>query len=119
MDFTVNKLDVAFFQRNKGNSNYEQINISGSNAIFYLDAEGALTAGLISDVIKPATSKAFVRTLGYSPMSPGEEIFAVNTVTVGNPNRFSKYKMTEGSPVSYTIVNTETHTIDTPYGIAI
>jgi sensor domain CHASE-containing protein len=59
MSFTVNKLDVVFFQRDSGNTQYEQVNISGSNAIFYLDRSGILTAGKISDVLRSGgTTKA-------------------------------------------------------------
>lgn len=43
-DNTPNKLEAVFIQRDKTNQYYEEINISASNAIVYLDETGSLTA---------------------------------------------------------------------------
>ncbi len=47
-DNTPNRLDAAFIQRDRFNQYYEQINISGSNLIIYLDETGSLTADRVS-----------------------------------------------------------------------
>jgi len=47
-DNTPNRLDAAFVQRDQSNQYYEQINISGSNLIVYLDETGSLTADKVS-----------------------------------------------------------------------
>ena len=47
-DNTPNKLDAAFVQRDHSNQYYEQINISGSNLVVYLDETGSLTADKVS-----------------------------------------------------------------------
>lgn len=47
-DNTPNRLDAAFIQRDRSNQYYEQINISGSDLIVYLDETGSLTADRIS-----------------------------------------------------------------------
>jgi len=43
-----NKKDSAFIQRNDGNTAYDQINISGSDVIFYHSSSGELVADKIS-----------------------------------------------------------------------
>jgi hypothetical protein len=50
MSFTAtpNKLDSAFVQRNTANQYYEQINVSGSDLIFYHSSSGIFTADQIS-----------------------------------------------------------------------
>jgi len=45
---TPNKLESAFIQRNASNTVYEQVNVSGSNLIFYHDSDGILTADQIA-----------------------------------------------------------------------
>lgn len=45
---TPNRLEAVFVQRNTGNTRYDQINISGSDLIVYLDAEGKINADKIS-----------------------------------------------------------------------
>ena len=47
-DNSPNKLEAAFIQRNETNQYYEEINISASNAVIYLDENGLLTADKIS-----------------------------------------------------------------------
>lgn len=47
-DDTPNKLESAFIQRSEANSVYEQVNISGSDLIFYHSSSGELTADKIS-----------------------------------------------------------------------
>jgi hypothetical protein len=43
-DDTPNRLEAVFFQRDSANQYYEQINISGSDLIVYLDSDGRITA---------------------------------------------------------------------------
>ena len=119
MSFTVNKLDVVFFQRDSVNTQYEQVNISGSNAIFYLDNNGILTAGRISDVLKTSgTTKASLQSYSRE-LLPGEPLYSVDTVTVGYPNRLVKYEPDPNNPISYRVTYTQTWTKDTPSGIGI
>ena len=47
-DNTPNALESAHVQRDKTNSYYEQVNISGSDLIIYHDASGSLTADKVS-----------------------------------------------------------------------
>jgi hypothetical protein len=47
-DNTPSRLEAVFFQRDKTNQYYEEINISASNAVVYLDESGSLTADNIS-----------------------------------------------------------------------
>ena len=47
-DATTNKLESAFIQRKSDNSVYEQVNVSGSNVIFYHSSSGEFTADKIS-----------------------------------------------------------------------
>jgi hypothetical protein len=47
-DSTPNRLDAVFVQRTPGNEHYEQINISASNAIVYLNEEGKIDVDPIS-----------------------------------------------------------------------
>ena len=72
-DSTPNKLESAFIQRNINNSVYEQVNISGSNLIFYHSSSGEFTA----DKIPVWASKyalggrSIVMCSSLSPASPG------------------------------------------------
>lgn len=119
MSFTVNKLDVVFFQRKNDNSEYEQVNISGSSAIFYLDDDGILTAGNISEILKNgATSKKAFDNYQRDILI-GETIYSADTLTVGTPNRLSKYYAIPNATQAFKLVQTETNTIDTPWGIGI
>lgn len=43
-----NRLEAVFVQRNSGNTHYDQINISGSDTIVYLDGSGRINADKIS-----------------------------------------------------------------------
>lgn len=136
MSFSVNRLDVAFLQRSTNNQLYEQVNISGSNLIFYLDENGILTADKIANVLKSegkvsdsiAGGVGGVHGSGYTPSpappppppSIGQTLYGVDTLTVGIPNRLSKYFCEyQGATYSYKLIQTETNTIDTPYGIGI
>lgn len=47
-DNTPNRLEAAFVQRDKTNQYYEQVNISGSNLVIYIDETGSLTADRVS-----------------------------------------------------------------------
>lgn len=119
MSFTVNKLDVVFFQRDSVNTQYEQVNISGSNAIFYLDKDGVLTAGRISDVLKSGgTTKSSLQSYSRG-LIPGESLYSVDTVTVGYPNRLVKYESDPNNPYSYRVTYTNTWFKDTAQGIGI
>jgi hypothetical protein len=119
MSFTVNKLDVVFFQRKPDNSAYEQINVSGSSAIFYLDSNGILTAGNISEILRTGgTSKASIQSLGR-PTVFGETLYSVDTVTVGHPNRLVRYFAIPGATQAFKVAETRTHTLDTDRGIGI
>lgn len=119
MSFTVNKLDVVFLQRNSDNSQYEQINISGSDAFFYLDSVGNLAAGKISDVLKiGGTTKSSLQSYQRPPIA-GETMYSVDTVTIGKPGRLVKYQEDPNNPLSYRVTYTDTWTKDTPQGIGI
>lgn len=48
-DDTPKRLEAVFVQRDPANSSYEQINISASNAIVYLNEEGKIDVDPISD----------------------------------------------------------------------
>ena len=70
-DNTPNSLEAAFVQRDSTNQYYEQINISGSNLIVYLDASGSLTADNIGVWagkygIGTSTSSSYALTASYS-----------------------------------------------------
>ena len=119
MSFTVNKLDVAFFQRDITNSKYEQINISGSSAIFYLDVNGYLTATSLSDLLKSSGTTQASLLFSERNSIIGEPLYGVDTVSVGSPNRLSKYYADPNNPFSYRIVQTQTPTVDTLSGIGI
>ena len=45
---TPNRLEAVFIQRDATNSRYEQINISSSNAIVYLDESGKINVDKVS-----------------------------------------------------------------------
>lgn len=119
MSFSVNRLDVVFFQRKSDNSEYEQVNISGSSAMFYLDENGVLQADQITKLLRTgATTKASLQSLGNN-ISHGDPVYSVDQVTVGRPNRLAKYVSIPNSPLSYQIVDTQTRTQDTKDGITI
>lgn len=80
-DATPNKLESAFIQRKSDNSVYEQINISGSNVIFYHSSSGEFTAdkisawaikydfGIISTTNTPPVGSAKKGTMTYNTSS--------------------------------------------------
>jgi len=119
VSFNVNKLDVVFYQRTVDNLAYEQVNISGSSAIFYLDSNGILSGERLSDILKTdGTTKASLQSL-TRPLSIGDTMYSVDTVKVGYPNRLTKYEADPNNPLSYKLSSTQTWTRDTAEGIGI
>jgi hypothetical protein len=118
MSFSVNKLDVSFFQRNVDNTEYEQVNISGSSAIFYLDEHGILTAGSMADLLK-SSGTVQKTTIGKNSVGAGSTLYGVDTLIAGHPNRLARYYVVPGATTAYKIAETQTHTLDTLFGIGI
>lgn len=91
-----NKLDAVFVQRNEANEFYEQINISASNAIVYLNEQGKIDVGRISDFMAIwAPSDGEGRTATFATQS----LYATQSLTASNIPYDGNRAITRNDPV--------------------